>query len=185
MTATQVPTKALFVTLLLSIVVAALALVLFVLPAEYNIDATGLGKKMGLTGMASYQVSALSHEQRSFVTDYVEFPLAPFESVEYKYTLDEGQAMMFQWQAEGELVFDFHSEEEGTLPEDSISFAVGRQAAQQGTYVAPYPGVHGWFWENRGDQEVVVKLKTTGFYSMSTTYSPSGEFKRSFLDADD
>lgn len=172
--------RQLITTVLLSIVLAVLALVLFVLPAEYNIDPTSLGAKMGLTSMAGYQVSALSAEEQGFVSDYVEFPLAPFESIEYKYTLGEGQAMMFEWQAEDELVFDFHSEEEGTLPEDSVSFSVGRDASQRGTYVAPYPGVHGWFWENRGSEEVTVKLKTTGFYTASTTYSPSGEFKRSF-----
>ncbi len=180
MPSAEVQPKQLGVTLVLSIVIAAVVLVLFVLPAEYNIDSTGLGEKMGLTGMAGYQVSALSTEERGFVSDYVEFPLAPFESIEYKYTLGEGQAMMFEWQAEGELVFDFHSEEEGTLPEDSVSFAVGRDDTQQGTYVAPYPGVHGWFWENRGSEEVTVKLKTTGYYTASTTYSPSGEFKRTF-----
>ncbi len=180
MLSTEVQTKQLIATLMLSIVVAALVLVLFVLPAEYNIDITGVGAKMGLTGMAGYQVSALSTENEGFVSDYVEFPLAPFESIEYKYTLGEGQAMMFEWQAEGEVVFDFHSEEEGTLPEDSVSFSVGRDAIQRGTYVAPYSGVHGWFWENRGDEEVTVKLKTTGYYTASTTYSPSGEFKRAF-----
>ncbi|MCR9258424.1 MAG: hypothetical protein NXH95_01785 [Pseudomonadaceae bacterium] len=180
MSSADVQPRQLITTVLLSIVLAVVVLVLFVLPAEYNIDATGLGAKMGLTGMAGYQVSALSAEEQSFVSDYVEFPLAPFESIEYKYTLGEGQALMFEWQAEGELVFDFHSEEEGTLPEDSVSFSIGRDDSQRGTYVAPYPGVHGWFWENRGAEEVTVKLKTTGFFTESTTYSPSGEFKRDF-----
>jgi hypothetical protein len=172
--------KQLFTTLSLSVVLAVAALLLFVLPAEYNIDVTGLGGQMGIAGMSGYQVGALSTEGRSFASDYVEFPLAPFESIEYKYSLDEGQAMIFDWQADNEVVFDFHSEEVGTLPEDSVSFDIGRSAAQQGTYVAPYSGVHGWFWENRGNTEVIVKLKTTGFYHGSTTYSPSGEFKRSF-----
>ena len=88
--------------------------------------------------------------------------------------------MLFSWQAQEEVVFDFHSEEVGTDPEDSVSFAVGRASTQHGTYVAPYDGIHGWFWENRGQQEVTVKLTTTGYFKRSITFSPSGEYERSF-----
>ena len=159
-------------------VVATLALVLFVLPAEYGLDPTGLGDKLGITGMSGYSVSALSTEQAAFKQDYVEFPLAPFESVEYKYTLAAGQSMLFSWQAEDEVVFDFHGEQEGSDPEDAVSFAVGRSSAEHGTYVAPYSGIHGWFWENRGRREVTVRLTTQGFYSSSSTFSRSGEYTR-------
>ena len=123
-------------------------------------------------------MNVLSAEGGEFRSDYVEFPLSPFESIEYKYRLEAGQAMLYSWQAEGEVVFDFHSEEEGTDPEDAISFSVGRAAAQHGSYVAPYTGIHGWFWENRGQQEVTVRLKTTGYFSESTTFSRSGEYVR-------
>ena len=33
----------------IAVVVAAITLVLFILPAEYNIDPTGVGQKLGLT----------------------------------------------------------------------------------------------------------------------------------------
>ena len=86
--------------------------------------------------------------------------------------------MVYSWSAEDEVVFDFHSEEAGTDPEDAVSFNVGRAAAQHGTYVAPYDGIHGWFWENRGQREVTVKLTSKGFYTASTTFSRSGEYTR-------
>ena len=170
--------KRLAVSALASVALAGLVLVLFVLPAEYGVDPTGLGDKLGITGMSGYTVSALSAEGEPFKEDYVEFPLAPFESIEYKYTLAAGQSMLFSWQAEEEVVFDFHSEQEGTDPEDAVSFALGRSRAQHGTYVAPYSGIHGWFWENRGRREVTVRLSTQGFYSDSTTYSRAGEYTR-------
>lgn len=165
-------------SVLASLVLAGLALVLFVLPAEYGLDPTGLGDELGITGISGYTVSALSAEDEPFKEDYVEFPLAPFESIEYKYVLAAGQSMLFSWQAEDEVVFDFHSEEQGTDPEDSVSFALGRSRAEHGTYVAPYSGIHGWFWENRGRREVTVRLSTQGFYTESTTYSRSGEYTR-------
>ena len=163
---------------LASLGLAAVALVFFVLPAEYGLDPTGVGDRLGIAGMSGYTVSALSKEGAAHKEDYVEFALAPFESIEYKYELSAGQAMVFSWSAEGELVFDFHSEEAGTDPEDAVSFSIGRSNSQHGTYVAPFDGIHGWFWENRGRQEVVVKLRTTGFYSASTTYSRSGAYTR-------
>ena len=68
-----------------SVVAAGLALVLFVLPAEYDMDLTGAGELMGIKGMAGYSVAALSNQPTTYHKDSVTFPLAPFESVEYKY----------------------------------------------------------------------------------------------------
>lgn len=170
--------RTLVATLAASVVTALLALLLFILPAEYGVDPLGAGDAFGIKGMSGYSVSALSVEEGPFKEDYVEFPLGPFESIEYKYAMGVGQAMVYSWQAEGEVVFDFHSEEQGTDPEDAVSFSVGRAVAQHGTYVAPYSGIHGWFWENRGQQEVTVKLTSRGYFDTSTTFSRSGEYTR-------
>ena len=43
-----------------ALVAALLAMVLFVLPAEYDMDPTGLGEIMGIKGMSGYQVGALT-----------------------------------------------------------------------------------------------------------------------------
>ena len=90
------------------------------------------------------------------------------------------------WQAQtldGELtevVYDLHSEEEGTDPEDSVSFDLGRAKQGQGNFVAPFPGIHGWYWENRGKQLVIVQLKSSGFYPYGKVYSAAGEVKIPF-----
>lgn len=170
--------SALWRALLLSAAVAGIALVLFVLPAEYGIDPTGAGAAMGINKMSGYRVSALVVEERGFAQDRVEFPLAPFESVEYKYVLAAGQSVVYSWEATGEVVFDLHSEEEGTDPEDAVTFSVGAGSGENGTYVAPYSGVHGWFWENRGTADVLVTLETAGFAPESITYSAAGEYRR-------
>ena len=78
---------------------ASLALVLFVLPAEFDIDPTGLGESMGIKGMSGYQVGALTTQSGAVYQDRSSFWLAPFESVEFKYTLAEGQSMVFDWRA--------------------------------------------------------------------------------------
>ena len=167
-------------SLLGSTVIAALALVIFVLPAEYGTDPVGAGEALGIDGMSGYSVSALTVEDHPPHVDRVSFPLAPFESIEYKYTLDAGDAVIYSWSAPGEVVFDLHSHEEISDPEDAVSFSIGRASSQQGSYVAPFDGLHGWFWENRGDVEVTVTLEATGYFHMATTYGPNGSFTREF-----
>jgi hypothetical protein len=39
-----------------------------------------------------------------------------------------------------------------------------QQTEAQGSFIAPFDGTHGWYWRNRGDQPVTVKLKVSGFY---------------------
>lgn len=170
--------RAILTTLCASALVAVLTLVLFVLPAEYGVDPLGAGEAFGIKGMSGYSVDALSLEAGAFTEDYVEFPLGPFESIEYKYAMQAGQAMVYSWQVEDEVVFDFHSQAQGSEPEQAVSFSVGRAAAQHGTFVAPYSGIHGWFWENRGQQEVTVRLSSRGFFARSITFSRSGEYAR-------
>ena len=173
-------TKRTLTAVLCSLLLAALTLVIFVLPAEYNLDPSGVGEFLGIKGMSGYAVNAVAVEDLPYRSDQVEFPLAPFESVEYKYTLRQGQAIVFSWHSDGEVVYDFHSEQAGQDPEDAVSFLLGRGAIQHGTYVAPFDGIHGWFWENRGAQEVIVKLQASGYFSTATTFTASGEFQKAF-----
>jgi len=164
----------------ISTVAAVLVLASFVLPAEYGYDPTGIGARLGIQGMSTDALSALSQESNEYRSDTIEFPLGPFESIEYKYLLAQGQAIIFGWQAEGEVVFDFHSEQAGSDPEDAVSLMIGRSSAQHGTYVAPFAGIHGWSWENRSQETVTVRLQTSGYFKESITYSRAGEYKRQF-----
>ena len=164
-----------------AVAAAAFAMVLFVLPAEYDIDPTGLGEVMGIKGMSGYQVGALTTLDAGVYQDRASFWLAPFESVEYKYTLSEGQSMVFDWYTESDLaadvIFEMHSEINAD-PEQSVTFELNRGDSQRGSFVAPFNGVHGWYWENRGVGEVEVVLQATGFFSKATTYGPSGAFTK-------
>ena len=167
-------------TLVTSVVAGLAVFVVFVLPAEFDTDPLGTGDLMGIKGMAGYSVEALTIEAAPAHSDRVEFPLAPFESVEYKYELEAGQAVVYHWAAGGEVLFDLHGHESGTDEEESVTFSTGRAPSQAGTYVAPYGGEHGWFWENRGDEEVVVVLETQGYFHASITYGPAGAYRREF-----
>ena len=65
-----------------ALISALLALVLFVLPAEFDTDPTGVGEMLGIKGMAGYSVGALSLQQAFYAEEVREFELGPCESLE-------------------------------------------------------------------------------------------------------
>ena len=151
-------------------VVATAAFVVFVLPAEFGIDPTGVGGALGLTGLGGSPPQDLHRTDVDLVEDFREFELAPFESVELKYDLAAGDGFVYAWSATGEVVFDVHAEPEGAETGVAEGFAQGRDLSDAGTYVAPFAGIHGWFWENRGATTVTVRLRMSGFVTGATRY---------------
>jgi hypothetical protein len=149
----------------IALVVAALILVTTVLPAEYGIDPLGTGKALGLTALAQVRPGVLAIQPAAFRQDEMVFVLAPFESVEYKYRLELDASMVYSWAATGTVSYDLHSEPEDAPEGYAESFEKSDSTAGHGTYTAPFSGIHGWFWENRGRREVTVTLTTAGFYS--------------------
>lgn len=153
----------LFKATILSILVAGAILITLVLPAEFALDPLGTGAALGLNELSRTEPGVLVDQPVPFRHEQMVFQLAPFESVEYKYRLQEGAGLVFSWQATGEVVFDFHAEPDGREEGYAESFEQGRDVARHGSYSARFPGIHGWFWENRGVEPVVVTLYVSGF----------------------
>lgn len=153
-----------------ALLAATAAFVAFVLPAEFGIDPTGIGRALGLTGLAGAPPQDLHRTDTRLVQDFREFDLAPFESVELKYDLAVGDGFVYAWNATGEVLFDIHAEPADADPGVAESFAQGRATADAGTHVARFTGIHGWFWENRGAATVTVRVRTIGFVTGATRY---------------
>lgn len=171
--------------LIATVVTATIALVLFavaILPAEYNKDPLGTGKLLGIAGMSEERlVGALNKQESSYKQDLYKTTLAPFERLEYKYRLEEGASMLFDWRATGELIFDLHSEQDGRDPQEySPSFDQRQSSAEKGSYTALFPGIHGWYFENRSTNEVELELNTVGFYSKATEFRDGFENDKNF-----
>lgn len=169
---------------------AGVILVAFVLPAEYGIDPTGVGRVLGLTEMGEIkrdlaeeaeQDRAIHGDDQSFnlldpvfglfVTtahaqeawrDEVSFTLAPGDYTEVKLIMAEGDSAEYAWVAEGGRInFDLHAHGDG----QSIDYERGRgETAGEGSFQAPFAGEHGWFWRNRDDADVTVTLQLRGDY---------------------
>lgn len=183
----------------LALIVAGVLLITAVLPAEYDIDPTGVGKMLGLTTLsassapasesaASTPVPAVSTAtlpnsmavaapaaQASpatvtksavpFRSDEMSLTLQPDEGSEIKAAMRKGEQFVFTWVAEGGKVnFDMHGEKPNAGEKFTSYWKDKQQTSAQGIFVAPFDGTHGWYWRNRGDKPVTVKVKVSGFY---------------------
>ncbi len=100
--------------------------------------------------------------------DRQHFELAPFESLEYKYRLADNQAVIYRWRASAPVTFDFHGDPE---PEgQDRSYAAGEGDTDGGHFHAPFAGVHGWFWENRGSETLSIELQAATVAGESVLY---------------
>jgi hypothetical protein len=188
-------TRSLVKATLVALVLAVVVLVVAVLPAEYGIDPTGVGRATGLMDLYEAGESAMAltgaapivptaegpvfRQLNDYRVDRREFTIPPRTGMEFKYRLDRGATMLYAWRATAFVDFDFHTEPAGQPPEASDSFELGSAAQSRGAYVAPYAGIHGWYWENPTDRDVTVTLETAGFYQAGTLFLPTGiqEFK--------
>ncbi len=143
--------------------VAVVVVVAIVLPAEYGIDPLGTGGAFGLLGLS--RVQPIGAENDTYKTDILELELAPTEWAESTYRLEEGSSMLFSWEATGAVSFNFHSAPDGAPAGYAESFDSQEVDRANGSYTAPFTGIHGWYWENLGSDYVTVRLTTAGFYS--------------------
>lgn len=154
-----------------AVLIGSILVVTTVLPAEWGIDPTGLGSVVGLTAMGELKAGAAADigatRAPEFIqrTDTITVTLQPNRGTEVKAVLRAGDALEYTWSAAGTPVFyDFHGEPKGAAPDVFTSFEKGTRAEAQGTFEAPFEGVHGWYWKNRSAAPVTLTLETSGVY---------------------
>lgn len=182
--------------------VAAVLLVTTVLPAEYGVDPTGIGRTLGLTKLAETSadsdpvataaVSSINSDANQTLaekakaafgenkgqaldaaatslttgpirTDTLTVTLAPGKGAEVKAHLKQGAGAVYRWKATGEVAVDMHGERpdvKGAWTSYSVEAA---QSEAEGTFIAPFDGTHGWYWQNRGTTPVDVSVEVIGF----------------------
>lgn len=169
--------------------ISALALlVAVVLPAEYGIDPTGIGRVLRMTEMGNIKqqlaaeaaADAAQPAAKAAVAEASKAPaqaaapkidwrdqmavtLTPGEGTEIKLKMVLGAKAQYSWVVEGgEVNFDTH----GDGPGKSISYEKGRGVSfDDGVLEAAFTGNHGWYWRNRGKSNVKVILRTRGEYT--------------------
>jgi hypothetical protein len=154
-----------------ALVIALVVLVVAVLPAEYGIDPTGLGRRLHLTQMNAakeMQGSATSHvaEARMYQQNKVVLHFAPGEGFEYKFRMRPGQALLYSWSATGPLEYDLHGELENDRSGAFTSYEAKTDTSANGSFTASFEGVHGWHWQNNSVKSVTIALHTAGYYEV-------------------
>ncbi|HWW05913.1 transmembrane anchor protein [Collimonas sp.] len=175
----------------IAIVAAAAILLAFVLPAEYGIDVTGIGKLLQIKKLnaASAQEAPLSpatvtaananspqatliKSQAPFNESEMSLVLQPNQGGEIKALMRQGEHFVYTWSAEGgKVTVDMHGERPNAGKEFTRYWKDKQQAGDQGSFVAPFDGIHGWFWRNHSDKPVTIKVKVSGFFEK--LYVPS------------
>lgn len=186
-------TRQLVRSTMIAAVSAVVILYTVVLPSEYGIDPTGIGRMLGLAEMGEIKTRlAKEAEENAAATaptatlvaspptvaptaqsapaagnstwrDEMTFTLTPGQGTEIKLKMKEGEKALYSWSVQGGVV---NFDTHGDAIGRSISYEKGRAvASNEGELVAAFTGNHGWFWRNRGDADVTVLLKTGGAYS--------------------
>lgn len=101
--------------------------------------------------------------------------------LEYKLGMKKGDAIVYsidygQLKTPDLMVSEFH----GHTPKgvdgngDLMFYSKSGGAAQNGSFQAPWDGIHGWYLKNTGDADVTVRLKVAGFYERLDQTAPAG-----------
>jgi hypothetical protein len=91
--------------------------------------------------------------------------------------------MLFSWTASEDVMHDFHGVPDGSTTEQSYDKSSRRRA--DGSFAAPFAGIHGWYWENPGGETISVRLTTAGYYSAAHEFhSDRSRFQRELRDLD-
>jgi hypothetical protein len=117
------------------------------------------------TTVAPVQEGQVALYPTEYKFDSREFVLGPYEYVEYKYHLEQGATMLFSWKATGDVIQDFHGSPDGASSNEEQSFDKRPRRQADGSFSAPFAGIHGWYWENPGGDTVTVRVTTAGFYN--------------------
>ncbi len=175
--------------LLRSTAVAALIatglLVTTILPAEYGIDPTGVGRALGLTQMGEIKISLATAANAGALAPAVTprsepaaaevaparqhtvtISLKPGEAAEIKLTMQKDASVGYAWSTVGGPVsYDTHGDP--VKAPDGFYHGYGKgknETAAAGTLQAAFDGKHGWYWRNRSGAEVTITLQTRGDY---------------------
>jgi hypothetical protein len=168
-------TKAtLFKYTLVSMLFAVIILLTIILPAEYNIDPTGIGQTLGLTvfhNVKAEKTTTLTSEKVSdevsgkvkWAIETIEIMVPALSGVEYKFTMQQHKKLSYQWSTNGSaLYFDLHGEPEGDTTGYFESYAIATLKGMEGSFTTPFSGAHGWYWKNTSNAPVTVRLTVKG-----------------------
>ncbi len=113
----------------------------------------------------SFNLDAVRAQSNAFRSDEMSLTLEPGKGAEVKAKMQDGASFVFSWVANGGPVnFDMHGEK----PDDGDRFTSywldNQKTEAHGRFIAPFTGVHGWYWKNKGTAPVTITVKVSGYF---------------------
>ena len=136
-----------------------------------TVASTAAPTTQGSTVSAPGEVRTLTIAARQSVAyraDTEEVTLLPGKGVEIKTHLAKGATLIYAWKTtNGALLdHDFHGEPVKAKEDEFESFIEEQGVSEsRGALIAPFTGVHGWYWKNKTDAPVTLVLHASGFYT--------------------
>ncbi|MGK2231128.1 hypothetical protein CWB58_18555 [Pseudoalteromonas sp. S201] len=162
---TNKTSRSLIKATILSFVVAMITLVLFILPAEYNIDPTGVGQKLGLTVFNDEKTKPLATQASDGEQDTAILTVPAGKGIEYKLDMKKFQKATYEWVTDGgELYVDLHGEPKGDTTGYFESYTIATTDEMKGSFTVPFDGSHGWYWKNTSEKDITIQLIFSGDY---------------------
>jgi len=97
------------------------------------------------------------------------------KGIEYKFKMLKYGSTKYEWYTDGSILYsDMHGELLlATPPEDEFfeSYAEAYSNNMTGTLLAPFEGIHGWYFRNKNKEDVTVNIKLKGQYELFDIYA--------------
>lgn len=139
-------------------------------PATTELKADEYGDSIPALDGANIRV----HE-KAYKSETIEIHIQTDGSVEYKAIMERGEVLLYQWESDGEIYYDFHAHQVAGKADFWTRYSEGEANRDQGSIVAPYQGQHGWFWMNIEGRPITVKLSVAGYYEELIEIRPEAE----------
>lgn len=164
-------TGSLVKALLCALVIATVLFVTMVLPAEYGIDPTGLGTRLGLNNLTNAVPPELvlnnpGEGELELREDTTEIVVPARDGLEYKFFVNQHATLTYAWSSTGPVYFDLHGEPENNTTGSFVSYAEAKLTEMKGSVTTPFAGSHGWYFRNDTETDATVTLTTRGSYSI-------------------
>jgi hypothetical protein len=107
-------------------------------------------------------------------TDAIDVPIkANKGALEYMIQMKAGDTVVYSWEVLGSsnpqsFHTEFHGHTETTPGQagDLMFYEKAAGASANGALIAPFVGIHGWYWQNDSEAPVTVRLHMAGFYEL-------------------
>ena len=107
-------------------------------------------------------------------TDVIDVPLrGNGAELEYMIRMKAGDTVVYSWEVQSignsqSFLTEFHGHTDAAPGGrgDLMFYEKAAGSKASGSLIAPWVGTHGWYWQNKSEAPVVVRLRMAGFYEL-------------------